>query len=87
MEYSFVNCATNFAEGEGATFTVSDWFLSQPGNQEADPRLNGYLPAPGSPVILGGSPVNDPFFDAVDYSGAFKDENDDWTQEWTFSFN
>lgn len=87
MEYSFVNCTTNFAEGEGATFTISDWFLSQPGNQEADPLLNGYLPAPGSPVILGGSPVNDPFFDAVDYSGAFKDENDDWTQEWTFNFN
>lgn len=87
MEYSFVNCTTNFAEGEGATFTVSDWFLSQPGNQEADPLLNGYLPAAGSPVILGGSPVNDPFFEAVDYSGAFKDENDDWTQEWTFNFN
>lgn len=87
MEYSFLNCATNFADGEGASFTTSDWFLSQPGNVEGDPLLIGYLPAPGSPLILGGAPVNDSFFDVVDYSGAFKDESDDWTQEWTFNFN
>lgn len=87
IQNSFVNCATNFAEGEGATFTVSDWFLSQPGNQAADPLLNGFLPAAGSPLTLGGAPVNDAFFDAVDYVGAFKDETDNWAQEWTFNLN
>lgn len=87
IQNSFVNCATNFAEGEGATFTVSDWFLSQPGNQAADPLLNGFFPAAGSPLILGGAPVNDAFFDPVDYVGAFKDETDNWTQEWTFNLN
>ncbi len=87
IQNTFVNCATNFADGEGATFTTEAWFLSQPGNVEGDPQLNGFLPAPGSPLIMGGSPVNDPFFDVVDYAGAFKDENDDWTQEWTFNFN
>ena len=87
MQNSFVNCATNFADGEGATFTTADWFLSQPGNVEGDPLLNGFLPATGSPLTLGGAPVNDPFFDVVDYAGAFKDESDDWTQEWTFNLN
>ena len=87
MQNSFVNCPTNFADGEGATFTTADWFLSQPGNVEGDPLLNGFLPATGSPLTLGGAPVNDPFFDVVDYAGAFKDESDDWTQEWTFNLN
>lgn len=81
---SFVNCPTNFADGEGATFTTADWFLGQEGNSEGDPLLNGYLPATGSPLISGGAPVNDPFFENVNYSGAFRDANDDWTQEWTF---
>jgi hypothetical protein len=36
---------------------------------------------------LGGTAVGDAFFDDVDYVGAFKDANDDWTQEWTFDFN
>ncbi len=49
--------------------------------------LNGYLPATGSPLTLGGVAVNDPFFRSVDYVGAFKDQDDDWTQEWTFPFN
>jgi hypothetical protein len=87
IQNSFVNCPTNFADGEGATFTTADWFLSQPGNVEGDPLLNGFLPATGSPLTLGGAPVNDPFFDVVDYAGAFKDESDDWTQEWTFNLN
>ena len=87
MVNSFVNCASNFRDGEGATFTTSDWFLSQSGNQAVDPLLSDYLPATGSPLILGGTAVNDSFFDVVDYVGAFKDANDDWTQEWTFNFN
>ena len=87
IENSFVHCASNFADGEGATFTTSDWFLSQSGNRAEDPLLSGYLPVTGSPLTLGGGAVNDSFFDAVDYAGAFKDANDDWTQEWTYNFN
>jgi len=87
IQNSFVGCAANFADGEGATFATADWFLSQPGNREGDPLLNGYLPASGSPLTLGGAAVNDPFFTVVDYVGAFKDESDDWTREWTFNFN
>ena len=87
MVNSFVNCATNFKDGVDATFSVADWFNSQAGNKTEDALLNGYLPATGSPLTLGGAAVNDPFFNTVDYVGAFKDANDDWTQEWTFNFN
>lgn len=87
IQNSFVHCAGNFADGEGATFTTSDWFLSQSENQEGDPLLSGYLPASGSPLTLGGAAVNDAFFTPVDYIGAFKDADDDWTKEWTYPFN
>lgn len=87
MANSFVQCASNFKDGTEATFKVSDWFLSQSENKAEDPLLSGYLPASGSPLTLGGAAVNDPFFTVVDYVGAFKDANDDWTKEWTFNFN
>lgn len=87
MQNSYVSCAANYKEGEGATFTVENWFTSQSGNHAADPVLSGYLPTTGSPLILGGVTVNDPFFRLVDYVGAFKDQDDDWTKEWTFPFN
>ncbi|MEK6735368.1 MAG: hypothetical protein AABY47_02260 [Pseudomonadota bacterium] len=87
MQNSFVQCISNYKDAEGAPFTVADWFLSQSENKAEDPLLNGYLPAGGSPLTLGGAAVNDPFFNVVDYVGAFKDANDDWTKEWTFNFN
>lgn len=87
IENSFVNCTANFSDGDGATFAVSDWFSTQSGNQAVNPQLNGYLPAAGSPLTTGGAAVSDAFFTAVDYAGAFKDADDDWTEEWTFPFN
>jgi len=86
MQNSFVQCANNFKDGDGHTFSVSDWFLSQSGNKTEDPLLAGYLPKTGSPLTLGGVAVGDAFFDAVDYAGAFKDADHDWTKEWTFRF-
>ena len=87
IENSFVNCTANFSDGDGATFAVSDWFTTQFGNQATNPMLSGYLPGAGSPLISGGAAVSDGFFAVVDYAGAFKDDNDDWTEEWTFPFN
>ncbi|UJP05564.1 MAG: hypothetical protein LZF61_00865 [Nitrosomonas sp.] len=87
IENSFVNCTGNFGDGEGATFATADWFSSQSGNQAVNPQLNGYLPAAGSPLMTGGAAVSDAFFTAVDYVGAFKNADDDWTAEWTFPFN
>ncbi|MDE2388022.1 MAG: hypothetical protein KGN35_02885 [Betaproteobacteria bacterium] len=97
MNNTYLNCNTNFQDGKDATFKVSDWFLSQSGNTAGDFHLSGYLPATGSPLVLGGTtvlgnslghPTNAPdtWFDAVNYAGAFKDEHDDWTAEWTFPF-
>lgn len=87
MVNSFVNCTNNFKEDtEDGTFLVADWFTSQSGNSQEDALLNGFLPAPGSPLTQGGAPLNDPFFDNVDFAGAFKDAEDDWTEEWTFNF-
>lgn len=79
--YAF-NCA--FADGKGATFSVADWFNSQPGNVFGDPQLEGYLPADGSPLLTGGEPISgDAFFDPVGYIGPFKDKHGDWTRGWT----
>lgn len=86
MVNSFVQCANNFIDGTGATFTVADWFLSQSGNRAENPLLSSVFPASGSPLIGGGAVVNDSFFDSVDYAGAFKDVNDDWTAEWIHKF-
>jgi len=86
MVNSFISCGSNFLDGPGATFTVADWFTSQSGNSQEEPLLNGFLPASGSPLTLGGAPVNDAFFDNVDYVGAFRDADDNWTEEWTFDF-
>ena len=84
---SFVNsCQNSFAESGGATASTADWFNSQTGNKAQDPLLNGFLPAAGSPVLQAGSTLSDSFFKPVSYAGAFRDANDNWTQEWTFPF-
>lgn len=87
IQNSYVNCATNYKDGTGATFTTENWFTSEPANVAGDPLLNGYLPAVGSPLTLGGTAVSNSFFTPVDYIGAFKNESNDWTKEWTYSFN
>ncbi|MGZ8239896.1 MAG: hypothetical protein ACXWTK_00090 [Methylobacter sp.] len=84
---TFVDCAINFREEAGDPFLVSGWFMAQAGNEAADPQLNGFLPAPGSPLLSGGAPVADSFFESTNYSGAFADENDNWTNGWTFGLN
>ena len=85
IEHSYVNCTTNFDDRASDLFLVSDWFNSQPGNVIGDPQLNGFLPAAGSPVLnAGGSiSINNGFFEATNYSGAFRDGSDNWTAGWT----
>lgn len=88
MQNSHVQCALNFNDRSDMPFLVSAWFNSQPGNVAGNVQLNGYLPAAGSPQLTGGKPVpNDTFFDAVNYVGAFANENDDWTKGWTIGLN
>lgn len=83
IAHSYVNCDTNYKDEADMAFLVSDWFTSQMANVAADPQLDGYLPAAGSPLTSGGMNVSDAFFTPVDYIGAFKDADSDWTAEWT----
>ncbi|MDP2098856.1 MAG: hypothetical protein U1D70_13395 [Methylobacter sp.] len=88
MQNSHVQCDLDFNDRPAEPFLVSAWFNSQAGNVAGNVQLNGYLPAAGSPQLTGGAPVpNDPFFDAVNYVGAFANENDDWTKGWTIGLN
>ena len=68
---------------------TEQWFRAQPGNIVADALLGGYIPAPNSPALGNGLNVSnfiDPWFDNVDYIGAFDGEND-WTVGWTFGLH
>jgi hypothetical protein len=71
-----------FDDEEGDAFAVSTWFLDQPGNVEATPMLNNYLPMGIAPIV-GSVPSTNAFFDNVDYAGAILDASSDWTQGWT----
>ncbi len=80
---TFFGC-TPFDEKSEDPWRISDWFYAQEGNTVADPLLKGYLPSTGSPLLTGGTYVpDDLFFDAVDFSGAVRDRENDWTKGWT----
>ncbi|XSG83955.1 MAG: hypothetical protein ACPW60_09440 [Methylohalobius sp. ZOD2] len=81
IQHSYVDCPNNFADGNGATFAVSDWFAAQAGNVASNPQLDGFLPAEGSPLINGGTSAEG--LDPADFVGAFKSRYDDWTFGWT----
>jgi hypothetical protein len=87
MENSIVNCATNFLEESGDPWTVQSWFTAQPGNMQMDPLLSGPFP-PASASYLHGYMLDKeafgPFFNAVDYIGAFSNSGEaSWTHGWT----
>ena len=72
------------ADEDGDPFKLSEWFAEQTGNVGADPKLVNYLPADDSPVKSAGTvPFQDAFFDNVDFAGAFRDADSDWTKGWT----
>jgi hypothetical protein len=66
-----------FAAGEG-NVTTADLGLVDPFSLDAP----DFRPASGSPLLGAGQAPSDPFFEAVDYIGAF-DEGTDWTAGWT----
>jgi hypothetical protein len=92
MTHSAVACdnSENFKGNATDSLTTEAWFLAQEGNMayssssalELD--VNGYAPLSTSPLLGTGfdtSTIN-PFFDSVDYKGAFNGSND-WTEGWT----
>jgi len=87
MENTILNCATPFVEEAGDPWTVQSWFEAQPGNMAMNPGLNGPFP-PADATYLHGYPIDKatfgPFFNAVDYIGAFADDGTAaWTHGWT----
>lgn len=86
MTHSFVGQCGGGAFDDSANdpYLVSAWFnATGAGNQSGDPKLNGFLPAAGSPLLQGGKSLADPFFRPVSYRGAFAGAHDDWTAGWT----
>lgn len=86
---SIIDCAEPFknsVDGNGnVTLDAQAWFMQQPGNMITDALLGGYIPAPNSPALGNGYNVAnnvDPWFDTVDYIGAFNGTTD-WTVGWT----
>lgn len=88
IENSIVNCATPFADKDGAT-TVTDWFAAFDTNVQDDAKLVNYMPVSTSPALGAGKNVAnevDGYFDTVDYIGAF-DGSNDWTLGWTYGIH
>ena len=90
---SIIDCAEPFKNSvdsnNNVTLNASTWFTSQPGNMVTDALLGGYIPAPNSPALNNGYNVAnnvDPWFDNVDYIGAF-DGTTDWTVGWTIGLH
>jgi hypothetical protein len=86
---SIIDCAEPFKNSvDGNDTEILDaeaWFRAQPGNLVGDALLGGYVPAPNSPALGNGYNVAnnvDPWFDNVDYIGAFNG-TEDWTVGWT----
>lgn len=73
-----------FDDADGDSFLVSGWFLDQAGNQDADPMLDNIAPMAGSPAFgVGTVPFTNSFFDNVDFAGAIRSADQDWTSGWT----
>ncbi|WP_445428571.1 hypothetical protein [Alishewanella sp. HL-SH05] len=90
---SILDCAEPFKNSVDAsgniTLNAETWFRAQPGNMVTDALLGGYIPAPNSPALGNGYNVAnnvDPWFDTVNYIGAFDGMND-WTTGWTIGLH
>ncbi|MBY5991836.1 hypothetical protein [Ferrimonas balearica] len=90
MTHSLIDCVEAVKNSD--SFDTSAWFLGQEGNQVFTGAEFGTLvltngqPASDSAALGSGKDMSleDSFFDATDYIGAF-DGSNDWTQNWTFS--
>ena len=90
---SIIDCAEPFKNSvdgsNNVTLDADAWFRAQPGNIVGDALLGGYMPASNSPALSNGYNVAnnvDPWFDDVDYIGAFDGQND-WTLGWTIGLH
>jgi hypothetical protein len=88
---SLLGCATNFGAADAAlTTTVQNWFNTAGWNNSTGTlagNLSGIFPVVGGGLdgTAAALPANDPFFDKVNFRGAFGPAPArDWTIGWTF---
>ncbi len=91
MENVYLSCDKNIKindeDGFSDLFNLDTWFLEEQfGNKMvADLKMNKWVPQAGSPLLENGeAPIDtELFFDEVDFIGAVRDADSDWTQGWT----
>jgi len=80
----------NFEQGDGDAFSTAEWWNSQGNLTGVDPEFvpGTAFPSAGS-VLQSGSSVVPPgdFFNRETHIGAFRDQNDRWTDGWTFELD
>lgn len=76
-----------FSASEGDNFSVADFFGAQTGSSLGEVDLMGTIGWMNGPVLNAIAPSipTDSFFTQVDYIGAIKDADSDWTAGWTYS--
>ena len=76
-----------FSASDGDNFSVADFFNAQSGSSLGEVDLTGTIGWMNGPILNAITPSipADSFFDQVDYIGAVKDSNSDWTAGWTYS--
>jgi len=85
MDYSVVDCDTNFIEEDGDPFTVQAWFEAGSGNVELDTGMTDYINSDAVNALMAVDPDTvDSWFDSTDYRGAVESSANDWTEGWTF---
>lgn len=88
INHSVIDCNESLKySGTSTTFDITTWFTGQTGNSTAAVSITDGMPESTDTVLLGTGldmSVNDSFFEATDYIGAF-DGSTDWRAGWTFT--
>ncbi len=84
ISHTFFDCEQNFFEHDNLLFSIADFVTAMPGNSTTDPKLNGFYPNDDSLLLsVDTASKDDPLLKPAFYSGAFRDKNDRWMDEWT----
>ncbi|NCN26206.1 hypothetical protein GW915_01420 [bacterium] len=83
FQNNIINCGVNFS----SSFDLEGDFLARKGNRMANPMLKDLVPSEKSPALdpveMPGEIFDDLFFEEVNFVGAIKSSDKDWTKGWT----
>lgn len=84
MEHNIFACDKPFETDADDVWALEQWFNTQAGNKVTTSlQLNGYVPEMNSPLLRAGKALTDNFFAPVDFVGAIRSAQEDWTVGWT----